>query len=68
MGKQVVPVDLIDLAHLMAGGTLVIKGTGIELVPASDIFRVTERVRVRINATKRTSKDPRPSKEKDEGQ
>jgi hypothetical protein len=48
-----ISVDLADLAHLMAGGTILLDSVNVELVPSSEIYRISQRVRTRVNSGRR---------------
>lgn len=49
-------LDLADVAHLMAGGELLIDGMRLVILPANDIWRIAQRVRTRINGARRAVK------------
>jgi len=63
-----VTLDLQDIAHLMAGGTLVIEAKDMELVPGQDIFRSAQRVQTRVNGSRRTLGERRKGITRGEGE
>jgi hypothetical protein len=63
-----VTLDLQDIAHLMAGGTIVLEARGLELVPGQDIFRSAQRVQTRVNGSRRTLGERRKGITRGEGE
>ena len=57
-------VDVLDLTHLMAGGTLVLSAVGVELIPSQHIYTASNRIRTRVNGGRRTVSRP-PESERD---
>lgn len=53
MSEKVIVLDLIDLAHLMAGGEVEFPAYGILVKPASDVWAIAQRVRTRVHGGRR---------------
>jgi hypothetical protein len=51
-------VELADLAHVMAGGTLVIASAGVELIPSQRLYEASNRIRTRQNGGRRVITRP----------
>lgn len=65
-GIKRITLDLHDLAHLLAGGTLEVPSLGMEIMPGNDAQSIAYRVQTRVNGKRRRlDVKPRPAPEEE---